>query len=172
MGIGDWLSDRKSSVSDWASNLDVPSWAAERYSNVAGAADAARGNMTDVAKWALAPEVGVAQWVGRQAPGMPDFGGGGGGGGGQAAAAAPAANDTNKSKDITWSPLVNPLQMNMLYSQHIAPLMAEMDKRFMENTGKANSAANAQLERFPMPAQFQSFFANTNAQRAQDQLNL
>lgn len=182
-GVGNWFKDP--TVPDVSP--DVPSWLAERYSNVAGrvgdpaqaigraAFDPRQDPMLRLPYEAMY-KAGSAIKGASPFAGMGETSTGGGGGGsttgGPVSSTDVAQVDPNAAPNITYNPLVNPLAANAFYATSIAPLLKQMDERYMANTTAAQGAANAQLDKFPMPAEFQSFFANTRGQQAQDQLNL
>lgn len=174
MGIGDWIEDRIPDVSP-----DLPAWFAERGSNVASVTNPVTsrlGTAADVAKtglnYAFNPKYdpGLAlpiQWgkgiYGRMR-----------GEGGAPAAAAPATdqNAPPAAGDQGFQYLINPLAANMFYAQTIGPLLQQMSERYGQQTQQFQGAAANAAQQFPMPAQFQSFFARERPQMAQNQLNL
>jgi hypothetical protein len=194
-GIGDWISEHAPDVSP-----DIPSWLSERASNVAGVAGAAKGNLGDIAKWATIPEYMVGRNVAAAYQPPPDFiqqgfktavspfwamgsppggGGGGGGGGGTSASSTElpdslkvAPTNPNAAAVPNWHPLVNPLALSGFYSSTIAPLLKQMDERYMANTQAAQGKAADLMAKYPMPAEFQAYFAKERPQTAQNQLDL
>jgi len=104
-----------------------------------------------------------------------DFGGGGGGGNNPPPANNQNATNQNATIPDALSlsvPTMNPLALNLLYSQSIAPMMNQVQ----QNLQGANAMFAAQAQNNPMakymPPQFQALFNSETANQAQQNNNL
>lgn len=76
---------------------------------------------------------------------------------------------TNSSQPAFELSGMNPLALNLMYNQAIAPMMQNLSQQLMgANAGFAQQASDNPMAKY-MPPQFQAFFKNQNANMAQQQ---
>jgi hypothetical protein len=79
----------------------------------------------------------------------------------------PNAASSSQPNFTTPYDTINPLAMNIMYTQAIAPMMQNLASQLMgQNAQFAQQASNNPMAKY-MPPQFQAFFQNQNANMAQ-----
>ena len=145
--------------------------------------EAVQGGVGSAAGWARQNPVATALSLGT-APFWAEVakaatGGGGGGGGSDpksssTAAPAPSSSGTTpaSSGQVTWSPYINPLAMSGFFQSTIQPYLQGLAQQQQANDARTMGMAQADLQKFPMPAQFKSFFGQQLPQMQQDENNI